>query len=50
MVARKVCRFPRNHFISAAAGPWSGMPIMASGFGRQRACIAAEVLNGAQLG
>ena len=50
MIARKVCLFPRNDFISAAAVPWSGMPIRASGFGRQPACIAANVLNGAQLG
>jgi hypothetical protein len=48
MIARKVCLFPRNNFVSAAAGPRSCMTIMASGRESQGACIAAEVLKGAQ--
>ena len=50
MIARNVWLFSRNDFISAAAGPRSGMPRMASGFERQGACIAAEVLKGSQRG
>jgi hypothetical protein len=50
MIARKVCLFPLNGFISVNAGPRSDMPIMASGCERQNTCIAANVLNGAQLG
>jgi len=50
MIARKVCLFPRNNFISAAARPRSAMTIMASGCESQGTCIAAEVLKGAQRG
>jgi hypothetical protein len=50
MVARQVCLFSRNDFISAAAGPPSCMPILASGFESQGACTAAEVRKEAQRG
>jgi hypothetical protein len=50
MIARKVCLFPRNNFISAAAGSRSCRPIVAGGCESQDTCIAAEVLKGAQRG
>ncbi len=50
MVARNVCLFSRNDFISTAAGPRSCMPIMAGGGESQGACIAAEVRKDAQRG
>ena len=50
MIARKVCLFPQNNSISAAAGPRSCMPITASGCESQGACIAADALKGFQRG
>jgi hypothetical protein len=50
MIARKVCLFPTNDFISAPAGPRPGMLIMASGIESQGTCIEAEALKEAQLG
>ena len=50
MIARKVCLFPQNISISAAAGRRSSIPITASGCDSQGACIAANALKEAQRG
>jgi hypothetical protein len=50
MIAPKLCLFPQNNSLFAAAGRRSSIPIAAGGCERQGACIAANALKGAQRG